>query len=206
MLLKLKLAGPNPTKQARKSVLTLRNNVFLSVVFNFFRRNNSVLHNALLKAEWVDGMSWYPNHQDSYYATIAHWFPGIQQLNVYLFDPLRHISLQNAGWGLWFPFPQVTSVFLSTKSNLAKSKPRFTGILYSMDLFGGIRPLTGWGWPPSHKNFIEPKFATLVFMAFLIKMVISFWPTLPWKRLGLLWKQLISETHVVDMVSFPNHV
>ena len=93
MLLKLKLAGPNPTKQARKSVLTLRNNVFLSVVFNFFRRNNSVLHNALLKAEWVDGMSWYPNHQDSYYATIAHWFPGIQQLNVYLFDPLRHISL-----------------------------------------------------------------------------------------------------------------
>lgn len=136
MLLKLKLAGPNPTKQARKSVLTLRNNVFLSVVFNFFRRNNSVLHNALLKAEWVDGMSWYPNHQDSYNATIAHWFPGIQQLNVYLFDPLRHISLQNAGWGLWFPFPQVTSVFPSTKSNLAKSKPRFTGVLYSMDLFG----------------------------------------------------------------------
>ena len=79
---------PNPTKQARKSVLTLRNGVFSTVVLNLLGHNNGFLHNALLKAEWVGGTSWQLGHQDSYNSTTAPWFPGIQQLNVYLFDPL----------------------------------------------------------------------------------------------------------------------
>ena len=59
---------PNVTKQTRKSVLALRNGVFSTVVLNLLGHNNGVLHNALLKA--------------------THWFRGIQQLHVYLFDPL----------------------------------------------------------------------------------------------------------------------
>ena len=112
-----------------------------------------------------------PGFLQCYNSPLIPWHSAIECLPFWSF--MRHISTSTSHFCI--PY---------TKGNLAKSKPRFTGILYSMDLFGRIPPLRGWGRPPSHKNFIGPKFATLVFVAFRTKMVISFWPTLPWKRRG----------------------
>ena len=53
---------PNVTKQARKSVLTLRNGVFSTVVLNLLGHNNGVLHNALLNPliPWYSAVACLP--------------------------------------------------------------------------------------------------------------------------------------------------